>query len=122
MHRLAITLLWMLGPRLLPSIIRFVRLVWRLTFDRRVHLVLRALVPLAVLYTISPFDLLKDTVPILGRFDDLLVIGLALLLLTKLAPQHVVDEHLGKQPISDRPEDRDPSQVVDGSGYLIDED
>ena len=122
MHRLAITLLWMLGPRLLPSIIRFVRLVWRLTFDRRVHLVLRALVPLAVLYTISPFDLLKDTVPILGRFDDLLVIGLALLLLTKLAPQHVVDEHLGKQPISDRPEDRDPSQVVDGSGHLIDED
>ena len=121
MHRLAITLLWMLGPRLLPSIIRFVRLVWRLTFDRRVHLVLRALVPLAVLYTISPFDLLKDTVPILGRFDDLLVIGLALLLLTKLAPQHVVDEHLGKQPISDRPEDRDPSQVVDGSGHLIDE-
>ena len=122
MHRLAVTLLWMLGPRLLPSIIRFVRLVWRLTFDRRVHLVLRALVPLAVLYTISPFDLLKDTVPILGRFDDLLVIGLALLLLTKLAPQHVVDEHLGKQPISDRPEDRDPSQVVDGSGHLIDED
>ena len=122
MHRLAITLLWMLGPRLLPSIIRFVRLVWRLTFDRRVHLVLRALVPLAVLYTISPFDLLKDTVPILGRFDDLLVIGLALLLLTKLAPQQVVDEHLGKQPISDRPEDRDPSQVVDGSGHLIDED
>lgn len=122
MHRLAITLLWMLGPRLLPSIIRFVRLVWRLTFDRRVHLVLRALVPLAVLYTISPFDLLKDTVPILGRFDDLIVIGLALLLLPKLAPQHVVDEHLGKQPISDRPEDRDPSQVVDGSGHLIDED
>ena len=122
MHRLAITFLFMVIPRLLPSILRFIRLVWRLTFDKRVHLALRALVPLAFLYILSPLDLLKDTVPILGRFDDLVVLAIAVLLLTKLAPRHVVDEHLGKRPVTDRPEDKDPSQVVDSTARVIDEE
>lgn len=122
MHRLAVAFLFMLIPRFLPSILRFIRLVWRLTFDKRVHLALRALVPLALLYILSPLDLLKDTVPILGRFDDLVVLALAVLLLTKLAPRHVVEEHLGNRPITDRPEDKDPSQVVDGTGRIVDEE
>ena len=122
MFRLAMPLLFMLGPRMLPPIIRFMRLVWRLTFDKRVSIFLRALVPLAILYVLSPFDLIKDRLPVIGRFDDLIVLGLAVLLLTKLAPQHVIDEHMGKTPVSDRPEDNDPDKVVDGSSRLIDDD
>jgi uncharacterized membrane protein YkvA (DUF1232 family) len=121
LFRLAIPLVFLFVPRLLPGIIRFVRLVWRLSFDKRVPLALRLLLPLAILYALSPVDFIRDRVPVVGRFDDLVVLVLAVLLLTKLAPRHVVDEHLGRPRASNRPEDRDPSKVVDGSARLIDD-
>ena len=81
------------------------------------------LVPLAIVYFLSPVDLLPDWRPFgIGRFDDLIVLGLAVLLLTRLAPQHVIDEHSGKPRVSDRPEDKDPDKVVDGSSRLIDDE
>ena len=121
-HRLAFPLLYFLAPRLLPKAMKFARLVWRLTFDKRVSIFLRALVPLALLYVISPYDILRDRIPILGRFDDLIILGLALLFLTKLAPPNVVDEHMDRVPESNRPEDKDPEKVVDGSSRLIDDE
>ena len=107
---------------MLPKAIKFARLVWRLTFDKRVSIFLRALVPIALLYVISPYDILKDRIPIIGRFDDLIILGLALLFLTKLAPPNVVDEHMDRVPESNRPEDKDPEKVVDGSSRLIDDE
>ena len=122
-HRLAFPLLYFLAPRVLPKIIKFARLVWRLTFDKRVSIFLRALVPLALLYVISPIDLIRDRLPYgVGRFDDLIIMGLALLFLTKLAPQAIVDEHMDRIPPSDRPEDKDPDKVVDGTSRLIDDE
>ena len=122
LHRLAFPLLFFLAPRLLPKIIRFLRLVWKLTFDNRVPIALRALVPLAVLYFLWPFDLIFDfRKPGLGRVDDVIIFGLAVLLLVKLAPQHVLDEYNGVPKASNRPEDKDPSKVVDGSSKLIDD-
>ena len=121
-HRLAFPLLYFLAPRLLPKAMKVARLVWRLTFDKRVSIFLRALVPLALLYVISPYDILRDRIPILGRFDDLIILGLALLFLTKLAPPNVVDEHMDRVPESNRPEDKDPEKVVDGSSRLIDDE
>ena len=115
-------LLYFLAPRLLPKVIKFVVLVWRLTFDKRVTIFLRMLVPLAIVYVISPVDLLRDRVPIIGRFDDLIVFGLALLFLTKLAPPAIINEHMGVEPKSDRPEDKDPESVVDGTSRLIDDE
>lgn len=119
--RIALPLLLMLAPRFLPRLLRFARLVWRLSFDKRVPLALRLLLPIAILYAISPIDLVKDTVPILGRFDDLIFLALSLLLLVKLAPKEVVDEHNGVVPPSNRPEDKDPDNVVDGTGRIVDD-
>ena len=121
MLRLAIPLLYMFGPKLLPPIIKFLRLIWRLTFDKRVSIFLRMLVPLAIVYVVSPYDLLKDWIPIFGRFDDLLILALATLLLTKLTPKHIVDELSGASLNRDRPEDKDPSNVVDGSSRIVDD-
>ncbi len=120
--RLAIPLLLFFVPRFLPHLLKFARLVWRLSFDRRVPLLLRLLLPAAILYAVSPFDLVPDRVPILGRFDDLIFIAFALLLLVKLSPKEVVDEHNGVKPSSDRPEDKDPNKVVDGTGRVIDDE
>ncbi|MDP7587449.1 MAG: DUF1232 domain-containing protein [SAR202 cluster bacterium] len=121
-YRLAFPLLYFLAPRFLPKALKFARLVWRLTFDKRVSIFLRALVPLAVIYIISPYDILRDRIPILGRFDDLIILGLALLFLTKMAPPNIVDEHMDRVTESDRPEDKDPEKVVDGSSRLIDDE
>ena len=121
MYRIAFPILMMLVPRFLPQIIKHVVLVWRLIFDKRVNIILRSLVPLAVLYAIVPTDLVKDNVPIIGRLDDLIIFGLALLFLIKLSPRHIVDEHLGVQHGPNRPEDQDPKNVVDGSSRLIDD-
>ena len=121
-QRLALPLLFFLAHRLLTKAIKLGVLVWRLLFDKRVSIFIRALVPLALLYIISPFDLIKDRIPVLGRFDDLIVIGLALLFLIKLAPKSVVDEHMGVIPKSNRPEDNDPDKVVDGTSKVIDDE
>ena len=127
MHRLLYPILMTLIPRILPQVLRYLKLIWRLTFDRRVNIILRALIPLALVYFIwpwRPFDLAPDRPGLLGlvtRIDDLLVFGVAALLLIKLSPKHVVDEHLGREPISDRPEDQDPSKVVDGSARFVDD-
>ena len=121
MHRLGYSLLMMLLPRFLPKVIKYLGLIWKLTFDKRVNIFLRTLVPLALVYAIIPTDLVKDGLPFgIGRFDDFIVLGMAALLLIKLAPQHVVNGHLGIEPISLRPEDDDPSSVVDGSSRPID--
>ncbi len=121
MHRLLYPILMTLIPRMLPQVLRYLRLIWKLSFDRRVNLVLRGLIPLALIYIMSPFDLVRDRLPVIGRVDDLIVLGVATLLLIKLSPKHVVGEHLGREPISDRPEDRDPTQVVDGSSRIVDD-
>lgn len=118
--RLAVPILLFFAPRFLPHILRFARLVWRLSFDKRVPLVLRLLLPLALVYAVSPIDIVKDTVPVLGRFDDLIFIALALLLLVKLSPKAVLDEHNGAAPPSGRPESK--GKVVDGSGRVIDDE
>ncbi len=124
MHRLLYPILMTLIPRILPQVLRYLKLIWKLSFDRRVSLFLRALIPLALIYFLwpgRPFDLVWDRLPIIGRIDDLLVFGMAALFLIKLSPKHVVDEHLGREPISDRAEDRDPSKVVDGSARFVDD-
>ncbi len=120
--RIAVPLLLFLAPRFMPHILKFARLVWRLSFDKRVPLFLRLLLPIAILYAVSPFDLVKDSIPILGRFDDLIFIAMALLLLVKLSPKDVVDEHNGVIPPSNRPEEKDPDKVVDGTGKVIDDE
>mgnify|MGYP000403842163 FL=1 len=121
-HRLALPLIFFLFPRVGPPLFRFIRLIWRLNFDKRVPLVLRALVPLAILYFLLPIDLIPDTLGYLGKFDDLIILAMAALLLTKLAPRHVVDEHSGNKPKDDRPQEKAPDKIVEGSSHIVDDE
>lgn len=67
--------------------------------DHRVPTWTKVIVPLAAaLYVASPVDLIPDFILGLGQVDDLGVVAVAALamlaLMTRLAPKHVVDEHL----------------------------
>jgi uncharacterized membrane protein YkvA (DUF1232 family) len=48
---------------------------------------------LALLYLMSPIDLLPDVLPVLGQVDDVGLIALALALFLKLCPEEVVAHH-----------------------------
>jgi uncharacterized membrane protein YkvA (DUF1232 family) len=62
------------------------RLAWRLLREPRVSPALKALPVLAVLYLLSPIDVLPDIVPGLGQLDDLGVLVLAVNAFVRLAP------------------------------------
>ncbi len=68
------------------------RLACRLTRDRRVPLVPKLIIPLLVLYLMSPVDLIPDFIPVIGQLDDLLVLVLAVWAFTRLAPPGVAAE------------------------------
>ena len=74
------------------------RLGWRLLRDERVPALKFALPALLGLYVMSPLDTIPDFLLGLGQMDDLGVVMVGLLLVARviprLAPSHVVDEHL----------------------------
>jgi uncharacterized membrane protein YkvA (DUF1232 family) len=73
-----------------PDLVMRVKLIFRLMGDRRVSPFLKILPIAAVIYLIVPFDFT------LGPLDDAAVLGLAAYLFVELAPDAVVEEHLGR--------------------------
>jgi uncharacterized membrane protein YkvA (DUF1232 family) len=74
------------------------RLSWRLLRDERVSALKFGLPALLALYVASPVDPIPDFLLGLGQIDDLGVVIAGVLLIARviprLAPGHVVDEHL----------------------------
>ena len=55
-------------------------------------------------YALSPIDLIPDVVPILGYLDDLLIVPLGILLVIRLIPAAVLEEHRANAArLADRP-------------------
>jgi uncharacterized membrane protein YkvA (DUF1232 family) len=74
-------------------------LAWRLLRDGRVAPRLKLLAPaIALLYVFLPIDLVPDFLLGLGQVDDLGVVAIAVIVLTRLlphlAPDDVLQEHL----------------------------
>ncbi len=114
----------LVGFWLLTEAARRWRLVWALMGDGRVPLPLRALPVLALLYVLSPVDLLPDRYWGLGQLDDLLVLFLALRALVSLAPRHLVLEHLGQRGDGRTGDGPSPpgAKVVDSTGQVVEDD
>ena len=70
----------------------FARLYWRLFRDRRVSILAKALLVLALVYAISPFDVIPDFIPVIGEMDDVVVVLSGLWLFIRLCPPEVVRE------------------------------
>lgn len=110
------------------SFTRVPRLVIGLLMDRRVPIGLKLVLPAAVAYIVSPWDLVPDFFPALGRIDDLVVAFLAVAIFLALAPREVVAEHLrgtGPGPTGGRSvdEERGPKpEVIEGSYHFTDQD
>ncbi len=111
------------GFWLLTGVTRRWRLVWALLRDRRVPLTLRALPILAVLYALSPIDLLPDRLLGVGQLDDLLALILAQGALVRLTPRHLVLEHLGRTGGGRAMDGRasPAAKVVDSTGQVVED-
>ena len=74
----------------LPNMIR---LCGSLLIDNRVPITEKALFAAAIVYAISPIDLIPDVFPFIGQIDDLYLITLTLLRLLNYTDEGVVREH-----------------------------
>src|SRR5215207_7465071 len=75
------------------ALLRQARLVFRLLRDDRVPTAAKLIVPAAVMYLISPLDVVPDLIPLLGQIDDIGLLVLSLMAFVRLCPQHLVHEH-----------------------------
>ena len=70
-----------------------VRLLGRLLKDKRVPTAEKALFVAAIVYVISPLDLIPDVFPFIGQVDDLYMVALCLVRLIHRTDESVVREH-----------------------------
>ncbi len=76
------------------ELVRQLRLAWRLFKDRRVPWPIKLIPPAALIYILSPIDIIPDPGLGLGQLDDIAILLLSLKLFIELAPAEVVREHL----------------------------
>ena len=110
------------GLWVLLSMTGIPRLIMRLMLDGRVPFRLKLLLPAAIVYVLSPIDLVPDIfLPLIGRIDDLIVLVGAGLMFLLMAPREVLTEHAtGQQPAQGRRAQTD-GEVIDGEYRRLDE-
>jgi uncharacterized membrane protein YkvA (DUF1232 family) len=106
----------MLRPWLLRTLWRDVRLALRLLREPYVPAWAKAAVPLALLYVVSPIDILPDVLPGVGQLDDLALLYAAIKVFLRLSPQAAVNFH------QDAIARRQPFSAMPASDVVIDAD
>jgi uncharacterized membrane protein YkvA (DUF1232 family) len=86
-------LTWLTRPALLKALAVDVRLAARLVREPSVPAWAKAVVPVWLLYLVSPVDFLPDVLPILGQLDDVALAFGALRLFLRLCPPAAVAFH-----------------------------
>lgn len=103
----------------LIEIWRTAQLVWRLMLDPRVPILPKFIVPLVVLYVLSPLDLIPDVLLVVGQLDDIALLFFGTKFFINLCPPDVVMEHRRALAGGKATADED---VVDGSYRVVDEE
>jgi uncharacterized membrane protein YkvA (DUF1232 family) len=106
-------------PTVLMEIWRSAQLIWRLMLDARVSLLPKLIVPLVILYVLSPLDLIPDVLVGLGQLDDIAILFFGTKLFINLCPPDVVMEHRRALSGGTAANNKD---YVDGTYRFVDED
>ena len=81
------TTYWLMRPSLLRTFVSHVRLAVRLLREPQVGWLAKLVPLLAVMYVLSPLDLVPDVIPIVGELDDL---GISRFQIESVARDHAV--------------------------------
>ena len=109
----------------LGGLVKQGRLAWRLLRDGRVPGWVKMVPFAALIYFLSPLDLIPDmALPGLGEIDDLVILLLALKMFVDLSPASIVREHLddlfGMQRDAPQPAESSTPATIDGSYRVLD--
>lgn len=61
--------------------------------DKRTPWYAKAMTAITIGYTLSPLDIIPDFIPVIGFFDELLIVPGLILLTMKLIPPKILKEH-----------------------------
>ncbi len=79
--------------QLLTGLPRYLQLMLRLVADPRVSRADKALLAAAVVYAVTPFDMIPDLLAVVGRLDDLFLLALTMDRLVARAGPELVRQH-----------------------------
>ena len=106
----------------LTNLFKQLRLVWLLFRDSRVPFLTKLVLPLSLLYLVSPIDILPDFVVGLGQLDDLGVLLLAMALFIRLCPPRLVDQYRNQLEYGDQEGYDDKDETVDTTYRVVGEE
>jgi uncharacterized membrane protein YkvA (DUF1232 family) len=92
-----------------------VHAVWLAARDPRTPWYAKALALAVAAYALSPIDLIPDVIPVLGYLDDLLIVPLGILAVTKLVPADV----LAKCRAAAEAEGQRPRSLVGAAAIIL---
>lgn len=99
-----------------------VRLVSRLMLHPQVPFLNKLLIPFAIVYLISPIDIIPDIVPLASHIDDAFVIAVSVILFLLFTPRKVLNEHLHGKSNSHQNRANPQEHVIDGSYRVVETD
>ena len=110
----------MLRPSLLMMLARsgIGRLIMRLMMDKRVPIRSKLIIPVGIIYMISPFDIIPDFLIGLGWLDDIFAIVATLTLFLLSIPSDILREHIGGGKASPPAGE---GNVIDGTSRVVDD-
>jgi uncharacterized membrane protein YkvA (DUF1232 family) len=103
------------------GILKQLRLVWLLFRDGRVPIWVKSVLPISLVYLISPVDFVPDVILGLGQLDDLGIILLGIALFVRLCPPDIVDYYRNQLEYGNDFEP-DNDETVDTTYRVVDED
>lgn len=109
---------------LMIALLRVVPLVTHLMGDRRVPFILKLLVPAALIYVVSPIDLIPDIIGGIGWLDDLIAIATALLIFLLFSPKPAIEGYRRRWGFA-KPQEKPPEEskiTIEGYYEVLDDE
>ena len=106
---------------MITGLIKQLKLVWLLFQDKRVSIWAKSVIPIALIYLISPVDFIPGILlPGLGALDDMGVVLLGMALMVKLSPPEIVQYYLHQLEYGN--DFYKDGETVDTTYRVVDED